>query len=116
MLNPPDAEPVASSTGDVSWKTESPSIRRKLGRQSGNSSWRWSAGPGTNLAISLCVVSALFVMVAIAALFLTAYARYPPVLPIAVVFAGSLGGRLVGLLCFLREVYLATESLRTDVE
>src|SRR5262245_19495887 len=114
--HPPDAEPVASSTGDASWKTESPSIRRKLGRQSGNSPGRWSAGPVTNLAISLCVVSALLVMVAIATLFLTAYARYPPVLPIAVVFAGSLGARLVGLLCFLREVCLATESLRTHVE
>jgi len=70
----------------------------------------------TNFAMSLCVVSALLVMVAISALFLSAYMHYPPVLPIAVVFVGSLGALLLGLLCFLREVYLATDSLRTDVE
>ena len=70
----------------------------------------------TNLAMSLCVVSALFVMVAIGALFLSAYLHSLPVLPIALVFAASLGALLAGLLCFLREVYLATESLQTDIE
>ena len=70
----------------------------------------------TNFAMSLCVISALLVMLAIVALFLSAYLHFLPVLPIAVTFAGSLGALLVSLLCFLREVYLATDSLRTDLE
>jgi hypothetical protein len=70
----------------------------------------------TNWAITLCVVSALLVVVAIVALFLFAYSDSLPVLPIAVVFGGALAALIAGLLCFLREIFLATESLRADWE
>jgi hypothetical protein len=69
-----------------------------------------------NWAITLCVVSSLLVVVAIVALFLSAYFHFLPVLAIAVVFGGALASLIAALLCFLREVFLTTESLRPDVE
>jgi hypothetical protein len=70
----------------------------------------------TNAAISLCVLSALLISVAITALFAGAYIEQLPVLPIALTFISALAALIVALLCFLREVYLATASLRITVK
>lgn len=70
-----------------------------------------------NRAITLCVVAALLVCAVIVGLFITAYYEWSPDLTrvVAAVFALALGSLIVGLLFFLREVYLATASLRFGV-
>lgn len=66
----------------------------------------------TNWAITLSVLSALQVAIAIIALFVGSYFRELPVLPVAVLITGALAALIVSLLIFLREVFLATASVR----
>ncbi len=69
----------------------------------------------THVAISLCVLAALLVSVAIVVLFIGAYFEDLPVLSIALTFGGALTALIAALLCFLREVHLATSTLRITV-
>jgi pilus assembly protein TadC len=70
----------------------------------------------TNVAISLCVLSALLVATAIVALFVSAYLQFLPVLWIALLFGGALASLVGALFLFLREVYLSAATLYTDVQ
>lgn len=67
-----------------------------------------------NRAITLHVIAALLVCAVIVGLFVTAYYEWSPDLTrvLAALFAGALLALIVGLLSFLREVYIATQTLR----
>ncbi|MDZ7653087.1 MAG: DUF2721 domain-containing protein [Burkholderiaceae bacterium] len=65
-------------------------------------------------AIALQVIAALLVCAVIVGLFITAYYAWTPDLTrvVAAVFASAVLALILGLLTFLREVYLATQTLR----
>jgi hypothetical protein len=67
-----------------------------------------------NRAITLGVLSALLICAVIVGLFVTAYYEWAPNLTrlVAAVFAVALLALIGGLLSFLREVYLATATVR----
>ena len=65
-----------------------------------------------NWAISLCTTCALLVCLVIALLFLGAYLTVEVRGPISLLFVAAMVAFIAGLLTFLREVYLATGSLR----
>ncbi len=67
-----------------------------------------------NWAITLHVIAALLVCAVIVGLFVTAYYAWTPDLTklLAALFAAALLALIVGLLSFLREVYVATQTLR----
>lgn len=65
-----------------------------------------------NIAISLCVVSAIFVALVVMTLFASAFwgSDYRGV--VAGLFICAMIALMIGLVFFLREIYLATSSLR----
>jgi hypothetical protein len=65
-------------------------------------------------AIVLCVISGLLVSAVIVGLFLTAYYKGWPDLSriVAAIFSLAMVALIAGLLTFLREVYIATATLR----
>ncbi len=65
-------------------------------------------------AVTLCVLAALLVCAVIGGLFVTAYFSWTPDLTrvVAIVFAAALLSLITGLRFFLREVYIATATLR----
>jgi hypothetical protein len=65
-----------------------------------------------NLAITLCTITALFVCAVVATLFVGAFLRFDVSVPVAVLFVGAMSTFFAGLLCFLREIFIATASLR----
>lgn len=62
--------------------------------------------------ITLCTTTALLVCTVIAILFLSAFLRFDASVPVALLFILAMLCFFLGLLCFLREIYLATKSLR----
>jgi len=64
------------------------------------------------VAITLCTITALLVCAVIATLFLGAFFHFDPYVPVALTFIAAMFAFFVGLLAFLREVLLATASLR----
>lgn len=68
-----------------------------------------------NRAIGLSVTSGLLVSLVVAALFVSAVLQVDLSLPIAVAFVSALIALAGALLCFLREVFIATASLRFGV-
>jgi len=71
-----------------------------------------------NRAVTLCVLAALLVCGVIGGLFITAYYAWSPDLTrvVATIFALALLALTGGLLFFLREVYIATATLRFGVK
>jgi hypothetical protein len=71
-----------------------------------------------NLAITLFLFAALLVCAVIVGLFVTAYYAWSPDLTrvMGALFALAMTALIGGLLCFLREVYLATATLRIGVK
>ncbi len=69
-----------------------------------------------NIAISLCVVSAIFIALVIMVLFASAFwgSDYRGV--VAGLFVGAMLALIGGLVFFLREIYLATSSLRIGTQ
>jgi hypothetical protein len=65
-----------------------------------------------NRAIGLSVLSGILVSLVVAALFVSAALQVDLALPIAVAFVMALLGLAMALIYFLREVFIATESLR----
>lgn len=65
-----------------------------------------------NRAVSLCTICALLVCAVIAALFLGELLSVDVSLLISVVFVGAMLALFVALLCFLREIHIATQHLR----
>ncbi|HUK42313.1 MAG TPA: DUF2721 domain-containing protein [Candidatus Acidoferrales bacterium] len=63
-------------------------------------------------AITLCTVTALLVCTVIAMLFLSASLRFDASLLVSLLFVAAMSAFFFGLLWFLREIYLATVSLR----
>jgi len=69
-------------------------------------------------AIALCVIAGLLVCAVIVGLFVTAYYRWSPDLTrvVAAVFSCALIALIIGLISFLREVYVATATLRFSAQ
>jgi hypothetical protein len=63
-------------------------------------------------AITLCTMTALLVCTMIAVLFMSAFLRFDASIPVALLFIVAMFCFFLGLLGFLREIYLATKSLR----
>ena len=65
-----------------------------------------------NRAMVLSVLSGILVALVVVALFVSAVLKLDLALPIAIAFVGALLGLACALILFLREVFIATESLR----
>ena len=65
-----------------------------------------------NLSITLCTITALFICAVVATLFIAAFLRFEAPVLVAVLFVSAMMTFFTGLLCFLREIFMATASLR----
>ena len=65
-----------------------------------------------NRAITLCTVTALLVCAVVATLFLGVFFRFPVALPVAGLFVAAMSMFIIGLLFFLREIFVATSNFR----
>ena len=63
-------------------------------------------------AITLCTATALLVCTVIAVLFLSAFLRFDATVSVALLFVAAMLAFFLGLLWFLREIFVATNSLR----
>ena len=63
-------------------------------------------------AITMCTATALLVCMVIAVLFLSAFLRFDASVPVALLFIAAMLAFFFGLLWFLREISVATRSLR----
>jgi hypothetical protein len=63
-------------------------------------------------AITLCTATALLVCTVIEALFLSAFMRFDASILVALLFIAAMLAFFLGLLWFLREIYVATVNLR----
>lgn len=63
-------------------------------------------------AITLCTATALLVCTVIAVLFLSAFLRFDATVPVALLFIAAMLAFFLGLLWFLREIFVATKNLR----
>jgi len=63
-------------------------------------------------AITLCTVTALLVCTVIAVLFLSAFLHFDASVAVALLFVAAMFAFFLGLLWFLREIFVATRSLR----
>ena len=62
-------------------------------------------------AVSLCTMSALFICIVIAALFVGSEIGFDPSRAVSLFFISAMLTLISGLLCFLREIYLATGNI-----
>ncbi len=65
-----------------------------------------------NRAITLCTTTALLLCVVIAVLFLAAFYGFDATTAVALIFIAAMLALIVGLLTFLREIFVATANLR----
>jgi hypothetical protein len=65
-------------------------------------------------AISLCTSSALLICLVIAVLFIGSELNKDPSTTISILFVTSMVALTAGLLCFLREISLATDNIKID--
>jgi hypothetical protein len=63
-------------------------------------------------SITLCTITALLICAVIALLFLGAFLAFDASVAVALLFVAAMVAFFVGLLSFLREIFLATASLR----
>ena len=63
-------------------------------------------------AITLCTTTALLICTVIAILFLSAFLHFDATIPVALMFVAAMLAFFLGLLSFLREIYVATVTLR----
>jgi hypothetical protein len=63
-------------------------------------------------AITLCTTTALLVCTVIAVLFLSAFLDFDASLAVALLFVAAMSAFFLGLLWFLREIFVATVSVR----
>jgi hypothetical protein len=63
-------------------------------------------------AITLCTTTALLICIVIAVLFLNAFLRLDAAIPVSFLFITAMLTFFLGLVCFQREIYLATVNLR----
>lgn len=83
--------------GQPSQQEEMEMLRRRV---------RW-----VHWAVSLCTLSALFICIVIAALFVGSEIGVDPARAVALFFISAMLALISGLLCFLREIYLATGNI-----
>ena len=62
-------------------------------------------------AITMCTATALLVCLVIAVLFLSAFLQFDASVPVALLFIAAMLAFFLGLLWFLREIFVATKSL-----
>jgi hypothetical protein len=62
-------------------------------------------------AVSLCTLSALLICIVIAALFVGSEIGMDPSRAVSLFFISAMLALILGLLCFLREIYLATGNI-----
>lgn len=62
-------------------------------------------------SVSLCTMSALFICIVIAALFVGSETGMDPSRAVSLLFISAMLTLISGLLCFLREIFLATGNL-----
>ena len=62
-------------------------------------------------AVSLCTISALLICIVIAALFVGSETGMDPSQAVSLLFISAMMALIFGLLCFLREIFLATGNL-----
>lgn len=84
---------------------DAPGLRKHLGILSRRAKY-------INLAITLCTMTALLVCTVIAVLFLGAFIRFDLTMPLSALFILAMCCLVLGLVLFLREIFLATASLR----
>ena len=65
-----------------------------------------------NVAITLCTITAMLVCAVVAAMFSAAFLGFNAAIPVAILFVAAMITFFCGLLCFLREIFLATANLR----
>jgi hypothetical protein len=65
-------------------------------------------------AVSLCTMSALLICIVIAALFVGSEIGIDPSRAVSLLFISAMLSLISGLLCFLREVFLAAESMEIE--
>lgn len=65
-----------------------------------------------NRSITLCTICALLVSLVVVALFLSSFTTFPLAVPIASLFIIGMLSFIAALLTFLREVFLAIDSLK----
>ena len=65
-----------------------------------------------NRAITLCTITALFVCCVVATLFLGAFLGFQAAGAVAALFVAAMITMIAGLIFFLREIFVATASLR----
>jgi hypothetical protein len=63
-------------------------------------------------AITLCTITALLICMVIAILFSSAFLNFNASVPVALLFIVAMLSFFLGLLWFLREIFIATASLR----
>jgi Protein of unknown function (DUF2721) len=63
-------------------------------------------------AITLCTTTALLICTVIAVLFLSASLHFNATIPVTILFVAAMATFFLGLVWFLREIYLATVNLR----
>jgi Protein of unknown function (DUF2721). len=65
-----------------------------------------------NRAITLLTITALLVCAVVATMFIAAFFSWNAAIPVAVLFVAAMATLFVALLFFLREIFVATASLR----
>jgi Protein of unknown function (DUF2721) len=65
-----------------------------------------------NRAITLLTITALFVCAVVGTMFVAAFFSFDAAIPVAVLFVAAMATLFVALLFFLREIFVATASLR----
>jgi len=69
-------------------------------------------GKYVNRAITLCTVTALLISSVIAVLFLGAFVDFNASIPVAVLFVAAMLSLIIALIFFLKEIMIATSSIR----
>jgi len=72
----------------------------------------WRRAKLINRAITLCTVTALLICAVVATLFMGAFLEFDASLTVAILFVTAMSSLFIGLLFFLREIFVATASLR----
>jgi hypothetical protein len=69
-------------------------------------------GKYVNRSITLCTITALLISAVIAILFLGAFVAFDASIPVAILFVTAMLTLIVALIYFLKEILLATSSIR----
>lgn len=67
-------------------------------------------------AISLSAISELLICIVIAALFLGSEMRFDPSRAVSILFISAMMVLIIGLLCFLREIFLSTGTIKKSAK